>query len=109
MPKAVKKNSTPRRSASLHKTPPAAAPQRPIVDPIFPNPAAFVLPAGILQQDSSIIDDQHDHLVLTLRVPKEMVRKNRPLLQALVEMSASPAADPENGDLAAEGRQHATQ
>jgi len=37
MPKAATKNST----ASLRKTSPAEAPARPIVDPIFPNPAAL--------------------------------------------------------------------
>jgi hypothetical protein len=36
MPKAAKKNSTPRRTASLRKTSPAGAPARPIADdPIF--------------------------------------------------------------------------
>jgi hypothetical protein len=60
------------------------------------NPAAFVLPTGILQQDFDIIDEQDDHLVLTLRVPKEVIRKYQPLLQALMEMSASsPVAEPE--------------
>src|SRR5258705_4006280 len=35
MPKAAKTNSTPRRTAVLRKTSPAALPARPIADPIF--------------------------------------------------------------------------
>jgi len=65
------------------------------------NPASFEMPKGILFEDAVIIDDQDDHLVLTLRVPKDVIWKNRPLLSALVEMSAptwSPA-EPED-DLA---------
>jgi hypothetical protein len=61
-----------------------------------PNPTAFVLPVGLLQQDADIIDDQENHIVLTLRLPKEVIRSNRALLRALAEM----AAQPEKGDLA---------
>jgi hypothetical protein len=85
MPKAAKKNST----TSLRKTSPAGAPARPITDPIFPNPSAFILPAGILQRDSSIIDEQADHLVVMLRIPKDVIRNNAPLLRALMEIAAA--------------------
>jgi hypothetical protein len=98
------------RSASQNTTN-RRTPAHPIVDPIFPNPAGFVLPAGILRQDFDMIDDQENHIVLTVRIPKEVIRKNQLLLHALMEMSAptwSPA-EPEKGDLDAEGRQHATQ
>jgi len=36
-----------------------------------------------LRQDSVILDDQDNHLVLTLRVPKEFIRENHWMLSAL--------------------------
>jgi hypothetical protein len=51
---------------------------------------AFVLPTGILNVDADIIDDQENHIVLTLRVSKEMIRSNRALLSALIEMAVAP-------------------
>jgi hypothetical protein len=53
------------------------------------NPTTVVLPAGILQQDADIIDDQENHTVLTLRIPKQVIRSNRALLSALIEMAAA--------------------
>jgi hypothetical protein len=97
MPKAAKKNST----ASLRETSPAAAPARPIVDPIFPNPAAILLPKGILQQDAVIIDEQDNHVVLTVRLPIDVIRDNQRLLRALLEIAAEkprPPAEPEDLD-----------
>jgi hypothetical protein len=41
-------------------------------------------------EDACIIDDQESHVVMTLRVPKEVIRKNLPLLRALAEMSGAP-------------------
>ncbi|MDR3486424.1 MAG: hypothetical protein P4M05_16135 [Bradyrhizobium sp.] len=38
-----------------------------------------------MQQDLAILDDQDNHLVLTLRVPKEFIRENRWMLSALSE------------------------
>jgi hypothetical protein len=38
-----------------------------------------------LQQDLAILDDQDNHLVLTLRVPKEFIRESRWMLSALSE------------------------
>lgn len=56
------------------------------------------LPAGVLQQDSAIIDEQDSYLVLTVRVSKETIRKNHALLMALSDMTSeapwSPATDP---------------
>lgn len=56
------------------------------------------LPAGVLQQDSAIIDEQDSYLVLTVRVSKETIRKNHALLMALSDLTSeapwSPAADP---------------
>jgi hypothetical protein len=48
------------------------------------NPSAFVLPTGILQQDFEIIDEQEAHIVLTVRVPIDLIRDNRALLTALL-------------------------
>jgi hypothetical protein len=64
------------------------------------NPAAIMLPKGILQQDFDIIDDQENHIVLTVRVPKNLIRDNQRLWQALSEMAAEPPAE---NDLAEEG------
>jgi hypothetical protein len=41
--------------------------------------------AAALQQDLAILDDQDNHLVMTLRVPKEFIRKNIGMLNALSE------------------------
>jgi cold shock protein len=41
------------------------------------------LPVAALQLDSVILDDQDDHLVLTIRLPKEAIRKNLNMLMAL--------------------------
>lgn len=63
------------------------------------NPAAFTLPLGILQQDFDIIDEQENHVVLTVRVPLNLIRDNRDLLKALLEIAAEntrPPAEPEN-------------
>ena len=69
------------------------------------NPSAFVLPTGILQQDFEIIDEQEAHIVLTVRVPIDLIRDNRALLTALLEMATEKPrrpAEPE-GDLDEEG------
>jgi hypothetical protein len=69
------------------------------------NPAAFTLPTGILQEDFDIIDEQENHVVLTVRVPLNLIRDNRALLMALLEIAAEkprPPAEPEN-DLDEEG------
>jgi hypothetical protein len=42
-------------------------------------------PAGVLQQDVVIIDEQPDHLVLAVRVPKQMILSNHLLLMAVSE------------------------
>ena len=54
----------------------------------------FVIPSEILRQDSVIIDDQDHHLVLTLRVPKQLIRSNLPLLMALAEYAGGSATWP---------------
>jgi hypothetical protein len=54
-----------------------------------PYPNFRLLPVAALQQDSLILDDQEDHLVLTLRVPKEVIRNNLAVLLALSETCAA--------------------
>jgi hypothetical protein len=44
-----------------------------------------------IQNDGCIIEEQHDHLVIALRVPKELISANLPLLAALAELSAPSA------------------
>ncbi len=63
------------------------------------KPGVFVLPTGILQEDAVIIDNQEDHIVLTLRVSKDLIRDNHSLLMALLEIATRRPAEPENGDL----------
>jgi hypothetical protein len=63
------------------------------------NPAAIVLPTGILQQDFDIIDEQENHIVLTVRVPIELIRDNRALLMALLEIAAEKPRPPVENDL----------
>jgi hypothetical protein len=50
-----------------------------------PGKELCVLPVQAFQQDSVILDNQQDHVVLTLRVPKEVIRKNHEMLMALSE------------------------
>jgi len=50
------------------------------------NPSCFTLPTGILQETIDIIDEQEDHIVLTVRIPKNLIRDNRALLTALCEI-----------------------
>jgi hypothetical protein len=51
------------------------------------NSGTFVLPRALLRQDVDIIDDQDEHIVLTLRLLKELIRDNHRLLMALAERS----------------------
>lgn len=81
MTKAAKKNIT----ASLPKTP-VGTPAQLIGD--IPG-VRFILPWGILQEAAEIIDDQENHIVITLRIPKEVIRNYQPLLRALIEMAAA--------------------
>jgi hypothetical protein len=46
-----------------------------------------VLPVAALQMDSVILDDQEDHVVLTIRLPKEVVRNNLQLLMGIADRS----------------------
>jgi hypothetical protein len=46
-----------------------------------------VLPVQALQVDSVILDNQEDHVVLTIRVPKAVVRNNLQLLMGLCDIS----------------------
>ena len=41
---------------------------------------------AILQADAVILDEQAEHVVLTMRIPKETVRKNLGLLWCLFDM-----------------------
>ena len=54
---------------------------------IDPTSVSFKLPTGILQQDFEIIDEQENHVVLTVRVPLNLIRDNMPLLRALAEIA----------------------
>ena len=47
----------------------------------------IILPAGVLQLDGCVIAEQPEHLVLTLRVPKETILSYLPLMMALAEQS----------------------
>jgi hypothetical protein len=44
-----------------------------------------LLPQAVLHQNGCIIDNQRDHIVMTVRLPKSMVRDNYRLLVALTE------------------------
>jgi hypothetical protein len=92
MPKAAKKNNTPRRTASLRRTKkvgtvlsaptrtsPAGAPARPIAA-IDKKPGTFLLPTAILQQNAAVIDEQENHIVMTVRLPSDPHLDNDSLL-----------------------------
>jgi len=49
------------------------------------GPELRLLPVQAFQQDSVILDNQDDHVVLTVRVPKAVIRDNIPLLMGLAE------------------------
>jgi hypothetical protein len=49
------------------------------------NMPGVLLPRDVLQQDGCIIDNQQDHIVMTVRLPKSMIRENYRLLVALTE------------------------
>lgn len=60
--------------------------------------ASFVLPTGILQQDFDIIDEQENHVVLTVRVPINLIRDNHAQLMALSRIATGdprPPAEPD--------------
>jgi hypothetical protein len=48
---------------------------------------SFVLPTGILMEDACIIDEQENHVVLTVRVPLDLIRDNHAMLMALSEIA----------------------
>ena len=47
------------------------------------------MPAGALQHDMCIIDEQPDHLVLMVRVPKALILSNHAMLLAQSEAASS--------------------
>ena len=49
--------------------------------------STYFLPTGILQQDAVVIDEQENHIVLTVRVPLNLIRDNHALLMALSEIA----------------------
>jgi hypothetical protein len=66
------------------------------------NTSTIVLPAAILQQDAVVIDEQENHVVLTVRLPIDLVRNNHTTLMALYEIAtgkSAPPAEPDKGDL----------
>jgi len=48
--------------------------------------ATFALPAAVLRQDAVIIDEQEGHIVLTVRLPVDLIQDNHALLMALSEI-----------------------
>jgi len=64
------------------------------------RPSLLCCPTGILQRDFDIIDEQDDHVVLTVRVPLDLIRDNHALWKALSEIAAKPRApaDPDIDD-----------
>jgi hypothetical protein len=66
------------------------------------NTTTIMLPAGILQQDAVVIDEQENHIVMTLRLPIDVIRDNQTTLMALIEIATGKRmvpAEPEKGDL----------
>jgi hypothetical protein len=66
------------------------------------EPSIITLPAAILLQDTVMIDEQENHVVLTLRLPIDLIRDNHATLMALCEIATGksmPLAEPEKGDL----------
>jgi hypothetical protein len=62
----------------------------------------FMLPTAILQQDAVVIDEQENHIVMTLRLPIDVIRDNHTTLMALIEIATGKRmapAEPEDGDL----------
>jgi hypothetical protein len=56
-----------------------------------------------LQQDSVVIDEQENHLVMTLRASLDLIRDNHTTLMALCEIATGKRmvpAEPEKGELA---------
>jgi len=82
-----------RKRTRVHSTPSN-------IEAAIANGVAFVLPTGILQRDFDIIDEQDDHVVLTVRVPLDLIRDNHALWKALSEIAAKPRApaDPDIDD-----------
>jgi len=63
------------------------------------RPSLLCCPTGILQRDFDIIDEQENHIVLTVRVPLDLIRDNMPLLMALCEIATgkpTPPAEPDD-------------
>src|SRR4029077_5062347 len=71
------------------------------------NPTTIFLPAAILQQDAVVIDEQENHVVMTLRLPIDVIRDNQTTLMALIEIATGKKLrlldEPEEGDLDEEG------
>jgi hypothetical protein len=53
------------------------------------NSSTFILRLALLQEDCNIIDEQGDHVVLTIRISKATIRKNYGMLMALSEICAA--------------------
>jgi hypothetical protein len=63
----------------------------------------FMLPRAILQQDAVVIDEQENHIVMTLRLPIDVIRDNLTTLMALSEIATGKPRAPAEGDLDDEG------
>jgi len=79
------------------------------IDPIFAamdKPGVVVLPTAVFLEDAAVIAEQPDHVVLTFRLPIDLIRKNHLLLKELLKIAAekpTAPAEPEEGDLDEEG------
>lgn len=49
--------------------------------------ATFTLPAAVLRQDAVVIDEQENHIVMTMRLPIDLIRNNHTTLMALSEIA----------------------
>jgi hypothetical protein len=94
MPKAAKQSTTNREATGAAKRAPKKRPSQLKTSAekaelkLRRHPASDelrVLPVAALHVDSVILDDQPDHLVLTLRIPKAVIRNNIPLLTGLID------------------------
>jgi hypothetical protein len=64
--------------------------------------STYFLPTGILQQDAVVIDEQENHIVLTVRLPIDLIRNNHTTLMALSEIatgsSPMPQSEPDDNE-----------
>jgi hypothetical protein len=67
-------------------------------DRISTTASTFTLPTAVLLEDAAIIDEQESHIVLTLRLPLDWIRRNQTTLRALIEIATGKPAEPDDDD-----------